>query len=280
MGVFRLEVDVFNLYSGSLLVWLGLICASSASAKVNCSYLNEYQNKSPDLRIQNYLNFYAKKGLGAPLKIKVPGCIAAESESALRERYARAHAEHREDVKALKAENRKEVWAARLSKESTVKDAKAKISEKPELKFDFDPKLKTPSNLALGDGENASYQVTTFEQVKPEKKNSGSAPEVEGAEKKDKNNIAAKTPTKYDRGTATFCKALAVCELDDDVITVSNVFCRGQAPDQCPSATDCYQDSKVALDKVNLKMETNLKFQDGVQDLEGEQSPSSATQGR
>jgi hypothetical protein len=280
MGVFRLEVDVFNLYSGSLLVLMGLTGASSAFAKVSCSYLNDYQTKSPDLRIQNYLNFYAKKGLGAPLKIKVPGCVAAESESALRERYAKAQAEHLKDVKERKAENRKEVWAARFSKGSTVEEARSKISEKSELKFEFDPKLKTPSNLVRGDGENASYKVTPFEKVDPEKTNSGSAQVEESAEKKDKNKIALKTPTEYDRGTATFCKALAVCELDDDVITVSNVFCRGKTSDQCPDATVCYQDTKVALDKVNLKMETNLKFQDGVQDLEGEQSPSSATQGR
>jgi len=247
--------------------------------------LNEYQNTNSDLRIQNYLNFYAKQGLGAPLKIKVPNCIFAESELAMRERYAKEYAVHEQAVKGAKKDIRSAGFKAIFDKNKTREVARAGAKTKAEnaakdkgldiaKPFELEP-LTIPASFKASD----KYEKKLLK-IEDQKKEKDQNTNTQESKEKDQKKRVVEVPTEYEKGTATFCKALAVCTLEDEVITISNLMCRGKKIDECPTADECYEDQKVVLEKTNLQMETNLKFNDGTQNLEGEQSPSSATQGR
>jgi hypothetical protein len=57
--------------------WSVLLASGAAYSGETCQYLNDYQ--SDDAQTMDYIRFYAKMGLGKPVVISVPECVAVKS---------------------------------------------------------------------------------------------------------------------------------------------------------------------------------------------------------
>ena len=259
MGFVRLEVDVLvRLSSWVSILVLPLLFSTMASAsfkRKNCHYLSDYSYSGTDIRVQNYLNFYVNKGMGKPYQIQVPGCISnkqAQLESELKKW-------ERDKAKALQ----------------TVDSEGKKRKDKKAVEAEWDSKKPTMDTLPSLSGHFKS--ADTSYKYKVEYKD----PETKKMESKE---------LSCDTGTATFCKGMAICELDeqgtDDTVTsIENVYCKAKdssaSPSSCPTADECFDDMTVSTTDFNeLRIEGDAQFEDGRWNQEGEQTPTTAPLGR